>query len=108
MGIKEISESYTFQTRTALYGGFCIKKNIRERVSMRWNVTIGGWVGFILRARSGEVLYKGSRLISQSYMVNPTKALEEYLTEDIPLEVTIRHYLDGRERDLALDVRLLA
>lgn len=66
-----------------------------------------GRVGFVLRDQAGKVLYEGSRIIGGSYMVNPTKNLQEYMTDNIPLEVTIRHYLDGRKRDLELEVQLL-
>ena len=107
MDVKEVSESYTFQTRTGYYGGFCIKRSVRERLRLRWNVDPDGQVGFVLRAASGEILYEGSRLINESYMVNPTKDLQDYLTDYAPVEVTIRHYLDGRKRDLDLEVRLL-
>lgn len=107
MKIREISEAYTFQTQTSLYGGFCIERYIRERIWFRWGVSLWGRVGFILLDVDGKELFRGSRPIGRNYMVNPTLVLDQYLTEFIPIEVTIIHYLDNRKGDLVLLVKLL-
>jgi hypothetical protein len=107
MAIKEISETYTFRTETGLQGGFYIKRYIRDRVWIRWSQSLVGRIGFVLFDQSGKELYRGSRPINYSHMVNLTLRIEKYLTEYIPIEVTIIHYLDGRDKDLVLEVRLL-
>ena len=72
------------------------------------NHKTGNQADLPLRDRSGQAIWQGARPISRSYMVNPTQDLQKYLTKYIPVEVTIIHYLDGRKRDLELEVGLLA
>jgi len=104
---KEVSEAFTFRTNTVGDGKFCLEKSVRDRIYLRWNKEFPGHIGFVLFSKTGEELYNNPRSISRSFMVGTTEELQKYLGVNQAIEVTIIHYLDRREDDMNLQVRLL-
>ena len=104
----EVSEAYTYKTQTVQNGGFCLEKYVRDRVFIRWNINIPARIEFVLGDKNGVELYRRLRPVSRSYMVTTTMELQKYLGDYVPIEVTIIHYLDGRDSDMCLYVRLLS